>query len=150
MLRTMAICLAMATDFLDGYISRQYKQSSQLGTLLDPLMDKLFVFVVVSVLIAENKLTPGNVGAMFCRDFAVIIFGFYLFFKGTLLNYRFKSIWSGKLTTTLQFIVLIALTNHYILPPQIFPLFIGLGVLALVELYLIDLQRKNGGKSTIQ
>jgi cardiolipin synthase (CMP-forming) len=44
--------LAGVTDLLDGFIARRYKQKTVLGTLLDPVADKLLLvssFIVLSV-----------------------------------------------------------------------------------------------------
>ena len=39
--------IASITDFLDGYFARQNNQTSDLGTLLDLLADKLFVSILL-------------------------------------------------------------------------------------------------------
>jgi len=134
--RALAIVLAMATDWLDGYLARRHRMTSRFGTVLDPLTDKFFVFVVLSTLIHEQRLNIWEAMAMLCRDFSVIIFGFYLALSGTLASYRFRAIWCGKITTTLQFFVLLGLTFQVPFPPFVFGSFILLGVLALGELYL--------------
>lgn len=36
-------CFASATDWLDGYLARRWKQTSPLGALLDPIADKVLV-----------------------------------------------------------------------------------------------------------
>lgn len=138
--RCLAIILAMATDSLDGYLARKYRKTSQVGAFLDPLMDKFFVFFVVSMFIFEGHLKVWQALALISRDFAVLIFGFYLALRGTWANFQFRSIWSGKITTTLQFFVLLGLTFQIAIPVYIFWCFIVLGVLALFELYFIEQQ----------
>lgn len=39
---------AVLTDFLDGYIARRYNQITNLGKVLDPLGDKMFIFASLS------------------------------------------------------------------------------------------------------
>jgi CDP-diacylglycerol---glycerol-3-phosphate 3-phosphatidyltransferase len=138
--RSLAIVLAMATDSLDGYLARRYRMTSQIGAFLDPLMDKFFVFFSVGVLLLDGNLQLLDALAFFSRDFAVLFFGLYLTLRGTWTNFRFRSIWSGKITTTLQFCVLLGLTFHFLMPIYIFWSFIALGVLALFELYFIEQQ----------
>ena len=49
--------LASFSDFLDGYLARKYKASSNLGKLLDPLGDKLMT-ISVMVCITIDGLIP--------------------------------------------------------------------------------------------
>lgn len=138
--RCLAIFLAMATDGLDGYLARKYRKTSQVGAFLDPLMDKFFVFFAVGVFIYEGQMKTWEAIALISRDFAVLIFGLYLAMRGSWTNFQFRSIWSGKITTTLQFFVLLGLTFQLTIPLYIFWCFIALGVLALFELYFIEQQ----------
>lgn len=138
--RAFAILAAMATDSLDGYLARRFRTTSQIGAFLDPLMDKFFVFFIVSAFIMEGNLRLWEALALISRDFAVLLFGFYLGLRGTWSNFQFRSIWSGKITTTLQFFVLLGLTFHIAIPVYIFWCFIALGILALFELYFIEQQ----------
>jgi CDP-diacylglycerol---glycerol-3-phosphate 3-phosphatidyltransferase len=138
--RSIAIVLAMVTDSLDGYLARRYQMTSKIGAFLDPLMDKFFVFFAVSTLILEGQLRQWEALALISRDFAVLFFGLFLALKGTWSNFQFRSIWTGKITTTLQFFVLLGLTFHMVIPSYIFWCFISLGLLALFELYFIERQ----------
>ncbi len=136
-LRAAAIIGAMVTDGLDGYIARRNRRSTQIGAVLDPLMDKFFVTVALLVFLTEGQINPWQMAALVCRDFAVVLFGIYLHLTGEWGKYRFRAIWCGKLTTALQFLVLMALTFHYTVATQIYSCFLVLGVFALVELYLM-------------
>lgn len=136
--RALAILLALISDGLDGYIARRYKLASPIGTLIDPMTDKFFVFFVLSVLISEQRLTWEEGGILFCRDIAVMLYGVYLVLRNRLMNYRFRSIWCGKITTVLQLMVLLALTFNVQFPSYAYGIFILLGILAFVELYHTD------------
>lgn len=138
--RGLAVLLAMATDWLDGYLARRFCTTSQVGAILDPLMDKFFVFFAVIVLMHEGSLNLWQALSLISRDFAVLFFGLYLALRGTWANFQFRSIWCGKITTTLQFLVLLALIFHFPLPSFTYSCFIVLGVLALFELYFIERQ----------
>jgi CDP-diacylglycerol--glycerol-3-phosphate 3-phosphatidyltransferase len=46
------LVFAAITDGLDGYVARRFNMPSQLGLILDPLADKIFVAVLVIELIA--------------------------------------------------------------------------------------------------
>lgn len=138
--RSFAIVAAMATDTLDGYLARRFRMTSQVGAFLDPLMDKFFVFFAVSMFIMEGNLKPWEALALISRDFAVLFFGLYIALRKSWSNFQFRAIWSGKITTTLQFFVLLGLTFHVVIPFYIFWCFIALGVIALFELYVIEKQ----------
>lgn len=133
--RSVGILLAMVSDSLDGFIARRYKLSSKLGTTLDPLADKFFVMFALAIFISEERLSLLDACAFVCRDFAVVVFGCYLALTGKLANYKFRAIYCGKVTTFLQFIILLSLTFHFIVPDYVYTAFIVLGLLALVELY---------------
>lgn len=138
--RSIAILLAMVTDSLDGYLARRWRMTSQVGAFLDPLMDKLFVLTVAVIFIQEGRLELWEALALISRDFAVLLFGIYLAFKGSWSTFKFRSIWSGKITTALQFFVLLGMTFHYVIPFYLFYSFIFLGILALCELYFTEKQ----------
>ena len=55
---TAVFCVAMATDWLDGRIARRRGVTSQLGSLLDPIADKVLVLAVLVMLI-EDGVWPG-------------------------------------------------------------------------------------------
>lgn len=132
--RITAILLAMLTDSIDGYIARKYRSTSQFGAILDPAMDKFFVFFALGVMMMEGRLGTWQACAMLSRDFFLCVFGLYLSFSGHWNAYECKAIRWGKATTALQFFVLIALTLQFQVHWSIFALFIVFGVLAFFEL----------------
>ncbi len=48
--------LAALTDWLDGYLARREEQVSRLGTILDPIADKLLVAAVVLILVYNGGI----------------------------------------------------------------------------------------------
>ncbi len=135
-IRSLAIILALITDGLDGFLARRNSCISRLGTLLDPLTDKFFVLFALIMLLNEQNLELWKILALFSRDFAITIYGFYLFFKGKLAEYRFRAIWWGKVSTVMQLILLMAMIWQIPLPASAFIMFIILGLLSLGELFL--------------
>lgn len=68
---TGLFCVAMATDWFDGRIARRRGTTSSLGSLLDPIADKVLVLAVLCVLI-EDGIWPGwMVAAIVARELAV-------------------------------------------------------------------------------
>ncbi|MBA3237380.1 MAG: CDP-alcohol phosphatidyltransferase family protein [Parachlamydiaceae bacterium] len=133
--RVLAIVLAMVTDILDGYLARKYRQTSTVGAWLDPITDKLFVLTALLILYHEERLLLWQAAAMLGRDFAVMSFGAYLTVRGYLTEYRVKAIMWGKITTALQFVVLITLVLYGALPFYFYLPFIAFSLLALRELF---------------
>jgi len=48
---TIAICIAAFSDLFDGMLARRLDQFSELGAVLDPLRDRLFLFAVTGNLL---------------------------------------------------------------------------------------------------
>jgi CDP-diacylglycerol--glycerol-3-phosphate 3-phosphatidyltransferase len=68
---TSLFCVAMATDWLDGRIARRRGTTSSLGSLLDPIADKVLVLAVLVMLI-EDGIWPGwMVAAIVARELLV-------------------------------------------------------------------------------
>ena len=62
---------AALTDLLDGYLARRWKQVTTVGTLLDPVADKLLISAALISLV-EIRLLPGwMVILIISREFAV-------------------------------------------------------------------------------
>jgi CDP-diacylglycerol---glycerol-3-phosphate 3-phosphatidyltransferase len=62
---------AAVTDLLDGYLARRWKQVTTVGTLLDPVADKLLISAALISLV-EIRLLPGwLVILIISREFAV-------------------------------------------------------------------------------
>jgi CDP-diacylglycerol--glycerol-3-phosphate 3-phosphatidyltransferase len=62
---------AALTDLLDGYLARRWKQVTTVGTLLDPVADKLLISAALISLV-QTRLLPGwLVVLIISREFAV-------------------------------------------------------------------------------
>lgn len=133
-IRVAAILLAMFSDSIDGYLARKFRSESRFGAILDPIMDKFFVIFAISILLAESKIASWEALSMISRDFSLCLFGLYLAFTGHWHKFQFTAIRWGKVSTALQFLVLIALSLGYTLPSYLYTLFILLGTLAFIEL----------------
>src|SRR5512142_2181281 len=62
---------AAATDLLDGYLARRWKQVTTIGTLLDPIADKLLISAALISLV-QVKVMPAWIAILIIgREFAV-------------------------------------------------------------------------------
>ena len=62
------------TDSIDGIYARKACQVTKLGQFLDPLADKLFVSITITLIIGFNKITQYNIIAaiiILCRELIV-------------------------------------------------------------------------------
>jgi CDP-diacylglycerol--glycerol-3-phosphate 3-phosphatidyltransferase len=142
-IRIAAILLAMFTDVIDGFLARKSRSATQFGAILDPAMDKLFVFIALAVLFQEGQLSLWEMGAMLSRDFALCLFGIYLTVTSNWQRHQFKAIRWGKITTALQFIVLGILSLNITLPAWAYIIFILFGFLAFIELFQVRAEIRN-------
>jgi cardiolipin synthase len=66
--------VASLTDFLDGYLARIWKQTSNIGKMLDPIADKLLVSSVLLLLAADGTIAGWSLWAaiiILCREILV-------------------------------------------------------------------------------
>lgn len=134
LIRAVAVLLAMITDGVDGYLARRYKYTSRIGAVLDPIMDKFFVFFVFSIFIYEHTLLPSQAVLMISRDIALCIFALFLVIKNDWKAYRCRAVRWGKITTAMQFGLIICLTIQIKIPGIFYWAFAGFGLLVLIEL----------------
>jgi len=103
--------LAAISDALDGFVARAYNQKTKLGTLLDPLADKLMINIGFVFMAVNNQFaTPVPLwfpAAILARD-VMIVMGAYIIneFYGPV---RIKPRITGKLTTCFQMSLVIAI-----------------------------------------
>jgi CDP-diacylglycerol--glycerol-3-phosphate 3-phosphatidyltransferase len=63
--------IAAGTDLLDGYLARRWKQVTTIGTLLDPIADKLLISAALISLV-QVRVLPGWMAILIIgREFAV-------------------------------------------------------------------------------
>jgi CDP-diacylglycerol--glycerol-3-phosphate 3-phosphatidyltransferase len=68
----LAIFLAAAaTDLLDGYLARRWRQITTVGTLLDPIADKLLISAALISLVQIRRIPAWMVVVIVGREFAV-------------------------------------------------------------------------------
>lgn len=91
--------LAGLTDMLDGYIARKYNLISKVGTVLDPLADKLMQVTALVCLTIDGALPLWVMMIFLAKELAMIITGIYMYFRkhSTVI----PSNWFGKSATVL-------------------------------------------------
>ena len=108
--------LAGVTDGLDGLLARRFNQKSQLGTILDPIADKLMLvtsFVVLSMRSVFPQPLPSHLPVPFWVTVAVISRDVFIL-VGAAINivtgFRgFRPSMLGKINTTVQIFAIAAI-----------------------------------------
>ena len=102
--------LAGVTDGLDGLLARRFNQKSQLGTILDPIADKLMLvtaFVVLSMRSVFPQPVPSHLPIPFWVTVAVISRDVFILVGAAAINvvtgFRgFRPSMLGKINTVIQ------------------------------------------------
>jgi len=68
---TAAFCVAMTTDFFDGRLARRQGRTTSVGSLLDPIADKVLVLAVLVMLIEQGVAPAWMVAAIVVREVLV-------------------------------------------------------------------------------
>jgi CDP-diacylglycerol--glycerol-3-phosphate 3-phosphatidyltransferase len=68
---TGVFAVAMATDQVDGWLARRRNQISVVGTLLDPIADKVLVMAALVMLVGEGVAPAWMVAAISARELLV-------------------------------------------------------------------------------
>jgi cardiolipin synthase len=135
--------LAGVTDGLDGLLARRFAQESQLGTVLDPIADKLMLvtsFVVLSMRSVFPTPLPAHLPVPFWVTIAVISRDVFIIVGAAAINMMtgfrgFQPSWLGKVSTTVQIFAIATIifaasfphgTGYYL--PTVYATVFGLAV----------------------
>lgn len=100
-LALMAFVLAAGTDWLDGYLARKLDQITELGKVLDPLVDKLLVLAPLLGLVEQGQIPAWGVFLLIGREIGIAgwrvsqpqISGANLWGKGKTVVQIFAIVW---------------------------------------------------------
>jgi CDP-diacylglycerol--glycerol-3-phosphate 3-phosphatidyltransferase len=106
----LSFAVAAILDGVDGYIARHYNQWSELGTILDPLADKLLLVSAIVVLSFDNAPHFGQIpfwltGTIIGRDLLLGIGAIIVRLVVGTIKVRPRI--TGKTATVLQMVVII-------------------------------------------
>jgi len=137
--------VAGVTDFFDGLLARRFDQRSSLGTILDPIADKLMMvtaFVVLSLRSVYPHPIPAHLPVPFWVTVAVISRDVFIVVGAAAINIMtgfrgFRPSWLGKISTTVQIVAIAAIlfaasfpvgTGYYL--PTVYTTVFGFSVLS--------------------
>jgi CDP-diacylglycerol--glycerol-3-phosphate 3-phosphatidyltransferase len=134
--RVILIAVAALTDFLDGFVARQWGQRTNAGALIDPVADRVFALAAVSTLLADGLLGTGQYFIFISRDIATAVGFLVARIIPWLRPVVFRARLLGKAVTVLQIATLLAV----LLLPRAVPGCIA-AVAVLSALSIVDYTR---------
>jgi phosphatidylglycerophosphate synthase len=129
--RIALVAVAGFTDIMDGWLARHDKSESTAGALLDPLADRIFVFVAISTYLIEGQLTTAQYFVFLTRDLATAAGFVVAKIIPTLRPAVFRARMLGKIVTVLQLITLVAII---VIPELTTILILTIGVLSIAAI----------------
>lgn len=114
--------IAGVTDGIDGFIARRMKQESELGTIIDPIADKLLMTVAFVMLTLPSVMGTGRhlpvpfwvTATVIGRDIGIITVAGAI---NMMTGFRgFQPSWLGKASTFVQVIGVIMILVAAVLP----------------------------------
>ena len=136
--------IAGISDGIDGFLARKFKQESELGTIIDPIADKLLMTVAFIILTMPNVLPPTRhlpipfwvTASVIGRDVLIITIAAAI---NIITGFRgFKPSFWGKMSTLVQVIgislvMLAAVTGYSIFLPTTYFIIVLLVVVSGVH-----------------
>jgi CDP-diacylglycerol--glycerol-3-phosphate 3-phosphatidyltransferase len=119
-------CLAALSDLLDGFIARKLKQRTVLGSIIDPLADKILLITAFVALASLKSFPPGLEIPTWVP--IIVISRDAIIFLGVILIYTLKKeieilpTMLGKLTTFFQMLTIIVVIAHFDFAPYVWTL----------------------------
>jgi CDP-diacylglycerol--glycerol-3-phosphate 3-phosphatidyltransferase len=95
---TGVLAIALATDWFDGWLARRSGRSSAMGSLLDPVADKILILSALIVLVEQGVFPGWMVALIVGREFLVSGLRLAALERGVVLSARDL----GKLKTWTQ------------------------------------------------
>lgn len=139
----MFMVLAALTDFLDGHYARKLQKQSNVGRMLDPLIDKISVGATMLVLAAHKGLPYWYVFLVIGRDLFLLFGGTFVISKKRLVV---ESNALGKRTATILALVIVSYTLNIPYVKQGFMylslILIPLTIIGYIRAYRNDIPKK--------
>lgn len=140
LLAGLVFILAGISDVLDGYIARKYDLQTKLGTVLDPLADKMMTFAILISFVKANFIPAWILVALGIKEIILISGGSLLYFSKS--NEVVPSNRYGKAATMLFYMATLSIVFRLSiqLSQVLFVLTIILNIMALVNYIKIYLE----------
>jgi len=103
--------VAGISDGLDGFLARVMKQRTEFGAMIDPLADKILLVTSFLCLSAQGFIPVWLTVLAVSRDLIIVGGLFLLKFYGVEVEKRIDPLWTSKITTALQLLVVFSVLS---------------------------------------
>ncbi|NDV21824.1 CDP-alcohol phosphatidyltransferase family protein [Desulfovibrio sp. JC022] len=103
--------VAGISDGLDGFLARVMKQRTEFGAMIDPLADKILLVTSFICLSAQGVVPVWLTVLAVSRDLIIVGGLFLLKFYGVEVEKRIDPLWTSKITTALQLLVIFSVLS---------------------------------------
>ncbi|MDC0127048.1 CDP-diacylglycerol--glycerol-3-phosphate 3-phosphatidyltransferase [Methylophilaceae bacterium] len=107
---TLIFLFAAITDWLDGYLARKLKQTSNFGAFIDPVADKLIVIAALILLVELGRVESIVAFIIIAREFTISSLREWMATLGESGSIAVAFI--GKFKTTMQMIAILFLLYY--------------------------------------
>ena len=126
---SLLFVLASATDFFDGYIAREWNQTTMLGAILDPLADKMLTLAAFLGLMMIGEASAWAIYIIIVRELFITGIRTIAVSEGISV----KASWAGKVKTVVQMIAIGFLLMHWLLGTELLWFAVALTVYSGLE-----------------
>ena len=107
--RVAAVVFGALSDFADGVWSRFWKSTTNIGRILDPIADKVFVVSVLCTFLAEDRIRPWQLAVLMVREVVVVVGAMWVVWARQPNLSQIRARPTGKIATAGQLIFLVSL-----------------------------------------
>lgn len=100
LLATILFALVAGTDFVDGRLARRWDQVTRLGTVLDPVADRLLILAAAIAVVLKGIMPLWLIGLIVLREVLVALWTIYLKGRGIQLEVAYVGKWAATLVFT--------------------------------------------------
>ena len=105
---TLVTLFAVVTDYIDGKIARCTNTETELGTILDPVADKLLIMMVLWAFMSKDMLNPYYFALSSTRDILQLL-SIPILLSYKKISFRVAPSTVAKVATLLKFVIMLLL-----------------------------------------
>ncbi|EAK9961083.1 CDP-diacylglycerol--glycerol-3-phosphate 3-phosphatidyltransferase [Campylobacter lari] len=135
--------IAAMTDFFDGHIARMWNQTTKLGSIIDPLADKMLILAAFLGLLLTQRADPWIVYIILVREF------FITGFRVIMVSEQFdvSASFAGKIKTSSQVCAVIFLIMQWPFANELLILALFLTLYSGIEYVLAYIKHSKKGNN---